>query len=102
MVVWRGLITIIAKGLMWHTAQYIDYGSGQHAHMSWVILFLRKLIPRKKLKEASYISERVHPGGCQGCHTAEEVYPKKTCDVDGGIKDNCASLDCCFDHSCSL
>ena len=31
----------------WHAAQYIDYGSGWHAHMPWVILFLQKLIPRK-------------------------------------------------------
>ena len=35
------------KGLMWHAAQYINYGSGQHAHMPQVILFLQKLIPRK-------------------------------------------------------
>ena len=56
----------------------------------------------KKLQEASYISERVCPGACQGCPAVEEAYPKKTCDVNGGIKDNCASLDCCFDHLCSL
>ena len=34
------------KGLMWHAAQYINYGSRQHACMPWVILFLQKLIPR--------------------------------------------------------
>ena len=31
--------------------------------MPRVILFLQKVIPRKKLQEASYKSERVHPGG---------------------------------------
>ena len=56
----------------------------------------------KQFCEASYISETVHPVGCQGCPAVEEVYPKKTCNVDGGIKDNCASLDCCLDHLCSL
>ena len=92
----------LLKGSTWHTAQYINYGSAWHAHMPWVILFLWKLIPRKELQDASYISKRVCPGGCQGCPTAEEVYPKKTCDIDGGIKDNCASLDCWFDQLCSL
>ena len=42
----------------------------------------------KKFQEASDISERVHPGGCQECPTLEEAYPKKTCNVDGGVKDN--------------
>ena len=99
---WRGLITIIAKRLTWHAAQYINYESRQCACMPQVILFLQELIPRKKFWEASYISKRVHPGGCQGCPTAEEAYPKKTCNVNGDIKDNCALLDCCFDHLCSL
>ena len=74
---WMGLITIIAKRF---------YGSRQCTHMPWVILFLQKLIPRKKLWEASYRSKRVHPGGCQGCPAAEEVYPKKTCNIDGTSK----------------
>ena len=38
---------------------------------------------QKKLQEAYYISERVHPGGCQGCPGAEDAYPKKTCDING-------------------
>ena len=88
------------KSLMWYTAQYIDYGSRQHANVPWVILFLWKLIPGKIV--GGLISERVHPGGCQECPTAEEAYPKKTCNVDGGIKDNCASLDCWCNPSCSL
>ena len=68
----------------------------QHSVSTMVILFLQKLIPRKKLWEASHISERVHPGGCRGCLAVEEACPKNTCNVNGGIKDNCASLDCCF------
>ena len=39
---------------------------------------------QKKLNEACYISNRGHPGGCQGSPAAEEVYPKKTCDVKWG------------------
>ena len=45
--------------------------------MPWVILFLQKLIPRKELQEATYISERVHPGECQGCPAAEEATQRK-------------------------
>ena len=41
---------------------------------------------QKKLWGAFYISERVHPGGCQGCPAVEEAYPKKTCDIDGVSK----------------
>ena len=54
--------------------------------MPRAILFLQKLIPRKKFLEVSYISERVCPGGCQECSAVEEVYPKKTCDVGGVSK----------------
>ena len=57
---------------------------------------------KKKLWEACYISDRGHLGECQESPTVEEAYPKKTCDVNGGIEDNCASLDCWFDHLCSL
>ena len=52
-----GLITIIAKGLMWHTAQYIDYGSRWHACMPQVIVFPLTLIPPRILWEACYISD---------------------------------------------
>ena len=90
----RGQSPSSLKGSMWHTAQYIDYGSGHCICMPQVILFLQKLIPRKKLQEVCYISGRGHPGGFQESPTAEEAYPKNTCDVNGGIKDNCASLDC--------
>ena len=72
----------------------LTMGVGRHAHMPWVILFLQKLIPGKKLQETCYISNRVHPGGCQGCPAVEEAYPKKTCNINGGIKDNCALVDC--------
>ena len=74
------------KGLTRHTAQDIDYGSRQCTCMPQVILFLQKIISGKELWEAYYISDRVCPGGCQGCPAVEEAYPKKTCNVDGVLK----------------
>ena len=65
------------KGSMWQAAQYINYGSGQHACMPQVILFLWKLIPGKKLLEACYIPNRGHLGGCQESPTAEEAYTQR-------------------------
>ena len=56
----------------------------------------------KKLQEACYISNWGHPGGCQESPAVEEAYPKKTCNIDGGFEDNCALLDCWFNHFCSL
>ena len=51
------------KGLTWHTAQYIDFGSGWHAHMPWVILFLWKLIPQKNCgRQSIYLTEVVQEG----------------------------------------
>ena len=59
----RGLITIAAKGLTWHAAQYINYGSRQCACMPWVILFLQKLIPRKNCGRcAIYLTEVIQEG----------------------------------------
>ena len=58
--------------------------------MPQVILFLQKLIPGKQVWEAAYLSKIVHSRGCQDCPTVEEMYPKKTCGVDGSVKDNCA------------
>ena len=98
----RGLTTIITKRFdMAHSTVYqlCEWAACMHA-MGDIIS--PEIHSQKKFQEASYISKRVCPGGCQGCSTAEEAYPKKTCDIDGGIKDTCALLDCCFDHSCSL
>ena len=86
---------------MWHAAQFTYYGSKWCTHVPWVILFLPNLTP-KKFWKAVYLSRRVHSGGCQDCPAVEEMDPKKTCSVDGSVKDNCAWLDCCFDHLCSL
>ena len=49
-----------------------------------------------------YLKEFVQEGVKDVPLLMEEAYPKKPCGVDGGIKDNCASLDCCFNHLCSL
>ena len=87
MMVYRGgQSPSLPKGSTWYAAQYIDYWSRWGTCIPWVILFLWKLIPRKKLWEAYYISDRVHPGGCQGCPAVEEAHPKKTSDVDGVSK----------------
>ena len=59
----RGLSPLSPKDSMWHAAQYIDYGRGWHAHMPWVILFLQKLIPRKKSRRPPiYLKEFVQEG----------------------------------------
>ena len=51
------------KGSMWHTAQYINYGSRWHAHMPWVILFLWTLIPRKNCRRCTiYPTEVIQEG----------------------------------------
>ena len=97
---WRGSITIITKRLdMAHSTVYQLWEQAEHTHAMGNINS-PEINSQKKFWEASYISERVRPGGCQECPTAEEAYPKKTCNVNGGVKDNCALLDCCFDHSC--
>ena len=48
----------------------------------------------KKLRETAYVSIRVHPRGNQEYPTLEEAYSKRAGNVDGGVKDNGASLDC--------
>ena len=99
---WKGLITIIAKRFdMAYSTVYQLWEWVAHMHATGDIIS-PELNSWKKLWEACYISNRGCPGGCQGSPAVEEVYPKKTCNVDGGIEDNCASLDCWFDHSCSL
>ena len=64
-----GQSPLLPKGLMWHAAQYINYGSRQCTCMPQVILFLQW--------EVCYISDRGRPGGCQGCPAVKEAYPKK-------------------------
>ena len=99
---WRGLITIVAKrcDVACSTVYWLWEWA---AHTCTAGDIISQVInSQKKFQEASYISERVCPGGCQECPTVEEAYPKKTCNVNVGVKDNCAPLDCCFDHSGSL
>ena len=83
----RGLITIVAKRFNMACSTVYQLWEQAVCMCAMGDIFLWKLIPRKKLREASYISERVHSGGCQRCSTVEEAYPKKTCDIDGGIKE---------------
>ena len=102
MVCGGGLITIVAKRFDMACSTVYQLWEWVAHTCAIVILFLQKLIPGKQLQEECYISDRVCPGGCQGCPTVEEAYPEKTCNADGCIEDNCALLDCWFDHSCSL
>ena len=98
----RGLITISAKRFdMAHSTVYQLWEQAVCPHATGGIIS-PEINSQKKFWEASYISERVHPGGCQECPAVEETFPKKTCNINGGVKDNCASWDCCFDHLCSL
>ena len=101
---WRGLITIIGK--RFNVACSTVYQLWERAACMHAMgdIISPEINSWKKLEEVCYISDRDHPGqgGCQESPTVEEVYPKKTCNVDGGIENNCASLDCWFDHLCSL
>ena len=83
---WRGSITIITKRLnMAHSTVYRLWELAVQTHATGDIIS-PEINSWKKLWEAYYISDRVHPGVCQGCPTAEEVYPKKTCNVNGVSK----------------
>ena len=63
MVCGGGQSPLSLKGSMWHTAQYIDYGSEQCACIPWVILFLWKLIPRKNCgRPPIYLKEFIQEG----------------------------------------
>ena len=66
------------------------------------IIISQEINSQKKFWEATYISQRVHSGGCQECTTKEEKDTKKTHGIDGSIQNHGALLDCCFDHSCAL
>ena len=99
---WRGSITIITKRVdVACSTVYQLWEQVAHTHATGDNISL-EINSWKKLREACYISDRGHPGGCQECPTAEEAYPKKTHNIDGGIKDNRALLDCWFNHSCSF
>ena len=49
---------------------------------------------KKKLWETAYVSIGLRPQGNQGHPIMEAVDSKKAGDIDGGVKDNSASLDC--------
>ena len=99
---WRGLITIIAKRFDMACSTVYQLGEWVACKHAMGDIISPKINSQKKIQEATYLSERVHSGGCQECSTAEEAYLKKTCIINGSVKDNCTSFDCCFDHSCSL
>ena len=83
---WRGSITIITK--RFNMACSTVYQLWEQAACTCAMgdIISPENNSQKKLQEASYISERVHPGGCQGCPTAEEAYPKKLATLMGVSK----------------
>ena len=69
----RGLITIVTKRFdTAHSTLYQLWEQVVHTCATGDII-PPEINSWKKLWEASYISERVHPGGCQGCPTEEEA-----------------------------
>ena len=81
---WRGQSPSLPKDSVWHAAEYIDYESGQHACMPWVILFLQKLIPEKNsrrppiyLKE--FIQQSVKNLPLQKRHTQRKLAMSMGC-----------------------
>ena len=63
-------------------------------HTSGHIISLEFHSHKKKLWEMAYVSIGVCPRGNQGHPTMEAADSKKAGDVNGGVKDNGASLDC--------
>ena len=66
------------------------------------IIISPELNSQKKFWEATYLSNRVCSRGCQEHATKEEMYTAKTCSINGSVKNNCASLNYCFYHSCAF
>ena len=85
---------MLPNALAWLARWFIAYGTGQHARVLLAIFFLQNFIPTKKLWETAYVSIGVHLQGNQGHPTMEVEDSKKAGDIDGGVKDNSASLDC--------
>ena len=79
---------------MWRTAQFTDYMACTHA--MGIIIKLLNLSSRGEFWEAPYLSDRVCSRGCQESATKEEMYPVKTGNIDGSVKNHGAV------HSCSL
>ena len=51
-------------------------------------------VPQKKLWETTYLSVGVRPRGNKEHPITQAMNPKKAGVVVGGVKDNCATLDC--------
>ena len=58
------------------------------------ILFLQNFIPTNKFQETSYLSVGVCLRGNQKHPITQAADTKKAGGIIGGVKDNCASLDC--------
>ena len=51
-------------------------------------------VPQKKLRETTYVSIGVHPRGNKEHPITEVTNTEKAGGVVGGVKDDCATLDC--------
>ena len=51
-------------------------------------------VPQKKLRETTHLSVRVRPRGNKEHPITQATNPKKAGGVVGGVKDDCATLDC--------
>ena len=51
-------------------------------------------VPQKKLRETTYLSVRVHLRGNKEHSITQAMNPKKAGSIVGGVKDDCAMLDC--------
>ena len=56
--------------------------------------FTRISVPQKKLRETTYLSIGVCPRGNKEHPITQAMNPKKAGGIVGGVKDNCATLDC--------
>ena len=85
--------------LAWLARRYTTYGTGWCARGHTAILFHRNFSPTKKIAGDHLFIRRSssarHP-------ITQATNTKKAGGIVGGIKDDCATLDCWFDYSSSL
>ena len=98
----QGSITTITKRFdVACSTVYRLWECAAHMHATGINIS-PKLNSQKKILGGHLLSNRVCSRGCQESAAKEEMYTVKTCSINGSVKNHCASLDCCFNHSCSL
>ena len=90
----RGAFTIVTKCFgMAHLTVHCLWNRAVRMHASGHIISL-EFHSHKKMWEMAYVSIRVRLQGNQGHPIMEAADSKKAGNIDGGVKDNGASLDC--------